>query len=672
MKILEQFVEEFNKTNNKIDKYDNTLCGIVKLAKNNLLSEEFHPSLNLKNVLNRLSIRAKEPMKVAITGQFSSGKSTFLNALISRDILPTGITPVTSKVNFIKYADDYKLEIVYNDGRKEFHDIKNIALFTDQRKNVEMIKYLTLYVPFDMLKDITFVDTPGLNSRSAKDTKITMDVLRDVDGIIWLTLIDNAGKLSEERFLNEFIKNSNIKSLCVLNQKDKFNENQIKQTVDYIKDKFSQYFDKVLAISAKMALKSRQNDKNLIIANRIKLISNVFHEQLTNNIYNDLSFFKQDYMNFKKDIDFILKEDFGKNSKLLQDSNINSVIDFIEKEIRPKANIAKEKSIKQDLIRICDIIINQYEIIIKIYDKLIFIIFSYADNLEEEFKSSKEKYAKKLSLVYNELENIGLKITNEIFLNMIKIQKYRYKEVKNSFLSKIHIEKYPYELPWFDSENIYKNLFYDDEKIDKLLKKSIKNLENIELNAKNAIMDVYINFEKEIKSWQDLYELTSKNREIASDNEFANLRKFVSKVYENILKDFSITCLENIANIQKDFGYIKGALEFNYQNATKTTVAFFKRRIFESIQFYEENPLSFSIYQPAMEDIEEQVKINFAFNKIENIVKSKRNFLYKNIEKLQENFINISKQKEEFLKQKKDRYYAKIQKLQEIKTKINP
>ncbi len=41
-------------------------------------------------------------MEVAITGQFSAGKSTFLNALLSRNILPTGITPVTSKVKFYK------------------------------------------------------------------------------------------------------------------------------------------------------------------------------------------------------------------------------------------------------------------------------------------------------------------------------------------------------------------------------------------------------------------------------------------------------------------------------------------------------------------------------------------------------------------------------------------
>ena len=92
-------------------------------------------------------------MEVAITGQFSSGKSTFLNALLSRNILPTGITPVTSKVNFINYGDEYKLKITYYSGAQEFAPIESIADFTDQREDeMQDIKYLTLYAPMDILK----------------------------------------------------------------------------------------------------------------------------------------------------------------------------------------------------------------------------------------------------------------------------------------------------------------------------------------------------------------------------------------------------------------------------------------------------------------------------------------------------------------------------------------
>ena len=145
-------------------------------------------------------------MEVAIVGQFSSGKSTFLNALLSKDVLPTGITPVTSKVNYINYGKAYRLKVTFYNGAHEYHALDLISQFTDQRYTIEDIKYITLYAPMDILKDISFVDTPGLNSQSLNDTQVTKKILRDVDGIIWLTLLDNAGKESESEVLGEYLE----------------------------------------------------------------------------------------------------------------------------------------------------------------------------------------------------------------------------------------------------------------------------------------------------------------------------------------------------------------------------------------------------------------------------------------------------------------------------------
>ena len=670
MKIIETFVNEYKQIHTKVTEFGNSIDEQIKYAKSELTKKEFYPSYTLVNVLNKLSIRAKEPMKVAVTGQFSSGKSTFLNALIAKEILPTGITPVTSKVNFIKYGDEYKLEIHFNDGRVEFHPVENLQNFTDQRSSIEDIKYLTLYIPYDTLKDITFVDTPGLNSQSIQDTKTTLNVLKDVDGIIWLTLMDNAGKLSEEKALNQLLKNSNIKSLCVLNQKDRFDEKDINKTINYIQEKFSDFFDEVIAISAKSALNARKNDKQQMIQEKIKELSSAFEKELQQHFPDDLSFFKKNYVEFKKEIDDILNMDFSKNFELLKSSNITQVIDFIDNEIRPYANKAKEKSIKKDMVEICNILIEQYKIIIKVFDKLLTILTNYHKELDTYFNLPKQKYAKELYLSYSELEKIITLISNEIYSNLKTTTRYRYREKRGSLLSKSSIEKIPYDFPWFDSENIYKNLFYDDEKIEKLLKKVLRDLKESEQNAKHEIELLYTKLEKSVKSWQELYELTSKNREIASDKEFANLRRFVSKVYENILKDFVLSYTDTISKLEHDFGYIQGALEFNYQNATKTTVAFFKRKIFESVSFFEEDPINFAIYKPGDKDITEQVKIHFSFNKLDNLIKSKRNFLYKSIEGLQEEFKKILAEKELFLKEKKDIYLKKIQNLDSLADKL--
>ncbi|MFA6742489.1 MAG: dynamin family protein, partial [Arcobacteraceae bacterium] len=194
LNILKSFVNEYRETYSLQEVvYEDGLVGDIKKIQTKLLDEKFLPSNQLEGILKKQIRRARYPMEIAITGQFSSGKSTFLNALLSRNILPTGITPVTSKVNFINYGEEYKLKITYYSGAQEFAPIESIADFTDQRQDeMQDIKYLTLYAPMDILKDISFVDTPGLNSQSQSDTETTRKVLRDVGGIIWLTLIDNA------------------------------------------------------------------------------------------------------------------------------------------------------------------------------------------------------------------------------------------------------------------------------------------------------------------------------------------------------------------------------------------------------------------------------------------------------------------------------------------------
>ncbi|MDR3346863.1 MAG: dynamin family protein, partial [Campylobacteraceae bacterium] len=194
MSLFEEFISEFK----ALSFQESERCeGILKLlqeSKNALSQPHMYPSTQLGDALKKLKMRAEEPMKVAITGQFSSGKSTFLNALLAKNILPTGITPVTSKVNYIRYGDEFSIMVRYKDGREAFFQVENIANFTDQRNtSAEDIDYLTIYAPLELLKDIVFVDTPGLNSQSFSDTAATEGVLKEVDGIIWLSLIDNAG-----------------------------------------------------------------------------------------------------------------------------------------------------------------------------------------------------------------------------------------------------------------------------------------------------------------------------------------------------------------------------------------------------------------------------------------------------------------------------------------------
>ena len=670
--ILKDFVLEYkDKYFEKEIVYGEGLLGDIRKIKYKLLDEKFLPSRQLEYILNKQMKRARYPMEVAITGQFSSGKSTFLNALLSRNILPTGITPVTSKVNFLNYGEDYKLKITYYSGAQEYAPIESISDFTDQRQDdMKDIKYLTLYAPMDILKDISFVDTPGLNSQSLSDTDTTRRVLRDVGGIIWLTLIDNAGKMSEAEVLEEYMEHFKDKSLCVLNQKDKFTDQQIETTTKYVSAKFDKYFAKVVPLSAKMALESRAQGKDILLQDEKNAMLAELKKELYRDNIDDLDFSSKKLEKYKTNIKQIENSDVTTNMQLLEDSNIQEVIDFIKNTIQPQAAETKEFAIKRDLKGICDVLISEYNTIIGVYNTLINILTNCENEVLDEFESIYKKHTKDLFKVYNSLESIMEKISHVTYQNIKSKITFRFQESKGSFLSGDKIEKFEYTTYWIDSENIYKSLFYDDQAIDKMFKRSIKLFKNIELDTDSSFRKVYENIKSRIDSWQEPYELLRKNREIASDLEFSNTRHFAAKVYENVLNSYNSAILENISAFRKKFAYFNGALSYSYIQTTQATISFFEQQIVESEELYKKEPTKFSIHHPRKEDIFAKLKTNFSFEKIENFLTSKRNYLYKVVKYSKIQYVEINQDRIKFVQSKRDEYISKVEDLKKIKEDI--
>ena len=66
-----------------------------------------------ENLLNELIKFGREPLKIAIVGKSNVGKSTFLNALLQRDILPESHEACTGCVLEILYAESVEDETVY-------------------------------------------------------------------------------------------------------------------------------------------------------------------------------------------------------------------------------------------------------------------------------------------------------------------------------------------------------------------------------------------------------------------------------------------------------------------------------------------------------------------------------------------------------------------------------
>lgn len=617
MKILESFIQEYNQyllDNQKV--YDDNLHGVVKKVKEDLTQEQFFPSKELSDVLNKLLSRTKKPMKVAIVGQFSSGKTTFINALLSNNILPTGITPVTSKVNYIEYGTELKLKVTYNSGAQEYHSIDNISQFTDQRKNTVDIKFLTLFAPFEILKDIIFVDTPGLNSQSQNDTDITHKVLQDVDGILWLTLLDNAGKQSEEKVLKRYMKSFKDKSLCILNQKDKFSQEEIKASVSYVKETFKDYFVDVIPISAKQAL-----DANI-------------------------------------------KDDMNS----LENSNMGEVLNFIDNNIRPKADELKSFSIKKDLRGVCDILIKEYETIATIYSSLLDILNSKEDEILTQFDTIYKIYQNEFLVLENSLESILEHISSKTYQNIKRSKKDRY-ETQKKFLGE-KIIKHQYEISILDSDHTINQLFYQNDDVEKMFKSIINMIADLECDISRSFDNVFTLFSSDIVKWQNTYKLKQKQRAISSYREFSDLRHFAAETYERILLSYHDNLFENTQGLSNKLEFLRGAIAFSYKQNTIVTINHFEKQIKESIVAYEKDPQSYSLMIPKEEDILTMLKTNFAFEQFQNNLTHRRSYLSSVIKQSKESFKSINIQKQEMVKARKDKYLKKADLISKIKNDI--
>jgi len=125
-------------------------------------------SLNRQIEACKNLFRQDQLIDVAILGQFKAGKSSFLNSLIGKPLLPVGVIPVTTTITRLQYGKRERAIIRYFDGREIEADVAAVGEFTSEaqnpanQKNVEVVD-LDL-ASLERYAGLRLVDTPGLGS----------------------------------------------------------------------------------------------------------------------------------------------------------------------------------------------------------------------------------------------------------------------------------------------------------------------------------------------------------------------------------------------------------------------------------------------------------------------------------------------------------------------------
>jgi len=226
MYILEPRQEEIKKTERiQLQKLKDTL---VKFG-----ADEEHLA-NLEDSIRQLD----EFFLLVVVGEFNSGKSAFINALLGQPLLEEGVTPTTKKINLIHFGKQKDQKFVDDDQQE-------------------------ILLPIEWLKEISIVDTPGTNAIIRSHEEITSKFIPRSDLVLFITSSDRPFTQSEQQFLAK-IHHWGKKIIFIINKIDILqDENQLNQIYDFVLDNAEKLLEtepEIFPISAKMALNAKQGN----------------------------------------------------------------------------------------------------------------------------------------------------------------------------------------------------------------------------------------------------------------------------------------------------------------------------------------------------------------------------------------------------------------------------
>lgn len=239
--------------------------------------------LNISNIISKtkedMLALNYEKFTLVVVGEFSRGKSTFVNAMLGKKVLPSSKRPTTNIISKIVYADKLAYEIFLKDGKsknlteEEFKNIKaqaeedpsNILKFKSFIKKEEdfsKIDYAVIGQPLAFCQNgVEVVDTPGTNDLNVGRMEITYNYLNQADAAILLLNATQPLTQSELDFLKQRILGNQIKDIfVVINFKDELSPTEEIKVKNYVRDNIRDLAEiepKIFLVSSSQALTYR-------------------------------------------------------------------------------------------------------------------------------------------------------------------------------------------------------------------------------------------------------------------------------------------------------------------------------------------------------------------------------------------------------------------------------
>jgi small GTP-binding protein len=184
---------------------ETTLAAYQRLA--DLAAGAGLKTLRADVVGTRMPKLADERFNLVVLGEFNHGKSTFVNALLGRDLLPVGITPTTATINHLVWGEKASARAVLIDGNTRDIPADRLSEWvTGTGEQASNVHYVEVRYPAPILQhNVTLVDTPGVNDLNLQRAEVTYSYVPRADAVVFLLDAGQLLKQSERLFLEEKI-----------------------------------------------------------------------------------------------------------------------------------------------------------------------------------------------------------------------------------------------------------------------------------------------------------------------------------------------------------------------------------------------------------------------------------------------------------------------------------
>jgi GTP-binding protein EngB required for normal cell division len=209
---------------------------------------------------------AEDRFNLVVVGRFNRGKTSLMNAIMGTGRLPTGILPLTSVITTVGYGSREQAILSY-EGRIltpeiPIDDLPRYVTQEGNPGNVQRIKKAEIQLPAEILRrGFHFVDTPGLGSAIAENTRTTEAYLPEADAFLLVTSYESP--LSEEEMrLFRVASPSARRIFVVLNKHDMVSAEERRTALVYVREQLSAIFGpdnpRVFSISARDGLDAKR------------------------------------------------------------------------------------------------------------------------------------------------------------------------------------------------------------------------------------------------------------------------------------------------------------------------------------------------------------------------------------------------------------------------------